>query len=351
VINNNVSGGGGSGSQGATGATGGTGSQGTQGTAGINGSTGAQGATGATGGTGGTGAQGAIGATGSQGTAGTNGSTGAQGTTGATGATGGTGAQGAIGATGGTGATGAQGAIGATGGTGATGAQGTIGATGATGAQGVQGAIGDKGDMGAQGIQGIIGTGTQGTQGVQGPSGGGGGGGCDQEFWTIASTSGGFTQPYLTPAIQYWVGDADCGWSGCNYNVPSRVSRERVDAIPVASLFVGITNPVDINASGDVIELCGMAYQDGDATTFGYYLSWIDCSEDISGTGLFTQTNLFFTTASFVNNRACFSNSVGLATEYSKCNIHWIVGFNTQGSTADHEVRFTYNLHVYRACS
>ena len=95
-----------------------------------------------------------------------------------------------------------------------------------------------------------------------------------------------------------------------------------------------------------------MAYiNDTDATDFGYMLGWFDCSENISGTGEFEVTNIFFDTAPIINQRACFSQGTDILNSLlTKCNIHFIVGFNTQGGAVDHGVKFTYNLHAYRTC-
>ena len=92
-------------------------------------------------------------------------------------------------------------------------------------------------------------------------------------------------------------------------------------------------------------------YTAGNPRTFGFFLSWFDCSEDISGTGQFTMTNIIQSTASFVDGRVCWGAAVGLDTFYSSCNIHWVVGMNTQLSLADHDVKFTYSLHVIRGCN
>jgi hypothetical protein len=57
---------------------------------------------------------------------------------------------------------------------------------------------------------------------------------------------------------------------------------------------------------GDTIELCGIASYDSleESVEFGFFLSYFDCSEDISETGAFTVYNLFEGTASFVDSRA-----------------------------------------------
>jgi hypothetical protein len=119
---------------------------------------------------------------------------------------------------------------------------------------------------------------------------------------------------------------------------------------------VGITNPVAL-VSGDTIEVCGIATyllldrQDTPPTTFGFILSWFDCSEDISGTGLFTTTNIINATDTYVDGRVCWGSSLQLTSSYSACNIHWLVGMNSQGASAAHDVFFSYNLHINRACS
>ena len=90
---------------------------------------------------------------------------------------------------------------------------------------------------------------------------------------------------------------------------------------------------------------------DPDALDFGFMLSYIDCSEDISGTGTFTQTNIFESVSQITNRRACFSNGVGVNNDLlTSCNIHFIVGFNSQGGGVNHGVKFTYNLHLKRIC-
>jgi hypothetical protein len=90
---------------------------------------------------------------------------------------------------------------------------------------------------------------------------------------------------------------------------------------------------------------------DAAATDFGYMLSYFDCSEDISGTNEFTQTNIFYDTVAIINQRACFDDGVGINnSNLTACNIHFTVGLNSQGGAANHAVKFTYNLHVSRAC-
>ena len=173
---------------------------------------------------------------------------------------------------------------------------------------------------------------------------------CDDN-WTIAATSGGFTQDCTLIAGIYYVGDNNCGWSGCDYDLTTKVTSDVVDPIPKTDISIGITNPVGLK-NGDFLELCGMAYiSNNSATTFEYMLSYFDCSEDISTSEAFTQINIFVGTAPIIQNRVCFNYGFSILNSLlTRCNIHFIIGFNTQGALVNHSVKFTYNLHINRRC-
>jgi hypothetical protein len=95
-----------------------------------------------------------------------------------------------------------------------------------------------------------------------------------------------------------------------------------------------------------------MAWHDinGDPTDFGWFLSYFDCGEDISSIGQFTVSNLFYGSTSYIDSRVCFSQKIALSDSFESCSIHFIVGMNSQGSVANHKVKFTYSLHVTRQC-
>jgi hypothetical protein len=150
----------------------------------------------------------------------------------------------------------------------------------------------------------------------------------------------------------YWIGDVDCGWAGCNFNLTSNVSRDRTDPISPQYLSVGITNPFDI-LDGDTVTLCGMAYvEDPDAITLNWYIGYFTCSEAI-GAGDFTQrliTNGTDTGDGY--GKICFGGSYTFdANALLACDDHWTVGLNVQSVGIDTKVRFTYTLNVERPCT
>jgi hypothetical protein len=172
--------------------------------------------------------------------------------------------------------------------------------------------------------------------------------------WVIGSTSGGFNQFNGQPSGMFWIGDKACGWSGCDYTAINSIKEGKNTPLQVIESFCGIPNSHDL-VGGDTIELCGIASYDSleESVEFGFFLSYFDCSEDISETGAFTVYNLFEGTAYWDGYKVCFNGFLELTDDLPACNINWIVGMRGSSPSVepDYPVRFSYSLHAYRNCT
>jgi hypothetical protein len=137
-------------------------------------------------------------------------------------------------------------------------------------------------------------------------------GSCTSEYTPIAHTSGNFYQKKIDGKPLYYVGEENCGWSGCSYNIVQEITREEISQ-PLSINFTNcaIKLPFDL-VQGDKITICG--------TTTG--------EAGIEGTGFFTALTKF------------------TCSDYDDANNEWVVstGLNFSSFTFNHETSSCWSL-------
>lgn len=146
----------------------------------------------------------------------------------------------------------------------------------------------------------------------------------------------------------FYIGDDKCGWSGCNINVTSQITREYTEPIPINFGNCAIKNPIDL-IPGDLITLCGTAtcMDAEDGMPFGAALEYVDCDQ-VTSEG-------FQTTYAITNNKAfqfskkyvCWGITYTVPPELylDKCKIAFVAGFS---ANLDAEVKITWTLNINR---
>ena len=186
-------------------------------------------------------------------------------------------------------------------------------------------------------------------------TGGGGGGGCSTEHMLIASHSGQFQENGLNNGTLYWIGDKECGWSGCTLTLAQTIAKGKTEPIVAEENFVGIPCPMDLGPE-DIIKLCGIAYMDNQSGgTFGATLGLFKCTEYDVLTGAYPLTSLVSdnTTYTFSNQQVCWEIEYKLVPgqNISKCNSLFVVGLNTVTGEGSSTINFSYTLHITKNCS
>jgi hypothetical protein len=122
-------------------------------------------------------------------------------------------------------------------------------------------------------------------------------GSCTAEYTPIAQSSGVFNQNKIANDPLWYIGNEECGWSGCTLGVLQEIQRQEISGpLNVANTNCAIKLPYDL-VQGDKIVICG-------TTTCE--------SNDVSGTGFFPALTKF-NCSGYDNSTSQWSVSVGLA--------------------------------------
>jgi hypothetical protein len=167
---------------------------------------------------------------------------------------------------------------------------------------------------------------------------------CD-EWFTIASHSGFFTQDGQANPILYYVGNDKCGWNSCDLNIVNQV--DRFDATPITAQYgnIGIVLPFDLYP-GDKLKICGQFWSP-DATGADYAnisLARFSCSE-LTTNGVAVVTPLGIDSGDYMNNTSsvCLSLVVEVNAFLPQCDTMIQVGINSVIQTTN-PVKFTWTL-------
>jgi hypothetical protein len=204
-----------------------------------------------------------------------------------------------------------------------------------------------SGTSGTSGPAGSPGSpGSPGPAGTSGTSGGGGGG---NELWIIASHSGSFYQDNVPPT-EYYVGNSLCGWDSCDWDVPTKVSKELIEPVSPRFANTGIPNPFDLQ-EGDVITLCGLAWSDhaNPGNFFRAGFTYFNCGV-VDGDGNFPIIDglaLEEFTYTQDTSSACFSLSATVQVPISACDNFFQVVLNSSLDNPE-LVKFSWQFSVYR---
>jgi hypothetical protein len=180
-------------------------------------------------------------------------------------------------------------------------------------------------------------------------------GSCAAEYTPIAQASGNFTQgKSVGDKLLWYIGNIDCGWSGCSLNVLQEIQRQEISGpLPVDYTNCGIKLPYDL-VQGDKIVICGTSVCTSlNVSGAGFFpaLTKFNCSDYNSiGSTWGVAAGLAFGATTFNSSSvACWTlEYVVPAGGLLACDTNLLLGLKSEIDNETYE--YTWTMNIVKLC-